>query len=126
MTFQMTRHLALAAVVAAVALSVAASLPSSAPALLGAGIAAATGFASLVGFGLFGRSGRRPLQAALAVFVVMFLVRVVALALGVMAVTRAGWSPLPFALAFIASYLAFAAVEAAFVHALGRRTGESA
>jgi hypothetical protein len=121
-----TRHLALAAAVAAAALSVAAALPSSGPALLGVGIAAVTGFASLVGFGLFGRSGRRPLQAALAVFAVMFLVRVVALALGVVAVTRAGWSPLPFALAFIASYLAFAAIEGGFVHALGRRAGKSA
>lgn len=122
----MTRHLALAAIVAATALAIAAVVPASAPALLGAGIAAATAFASLAAFGLFGRSGRRPLQKALAIFAVMFLVRVVALALGVVAVARAGWSPLAFAVAFFVPYFAFAAVEGGFVHSLGRRSGKSA
>jgi hypothetical protein len=122
----MTRYLTLAAIVAATALAIAAVVPASAPALLGAGIAAGTALASIAAFGLTGRSPSRPIQKALAVFVGMFLVRLVLVALGLLAVRRSGGSPLAFVIAFFVPYFVFAAIEGGFVHSLGRRMGRTA
>jgi hypothetical protein len=120
------RYLALAAIVAATSLAIAAVVPASGPALLGAGIASGTALASIAAFGLTGRSAARPIQKALAVFVAMFLVRLVLLALGLVAVLRAGASPLAFTVAFFVPYFAFTAIEGGFVHSQGRRMGRTA
>jgi hypothetical protein len=120
-----TRYLALAAAVSAATLAVAAAVPASRPALLGAGISVATALASLAGFVLFGRSPGKPLQRALAVFVVMFLVRLVLVALGLVAVHRLGDDFVAFIVAFFVPYFAFAAIEGGLVHALGRSTGKT-
>jgi hypothetical protein len=120
------RHLALAALVTAAGAAVALATAAARPALLGVGIAAATGFASLAGFRLTARTAGRAIQKALAVFVVMFLVRLVAVALGLLAVHRAGESHLAFIVAFFVPYFAFAAIEGGYVHALGRTPGRTA
>ena len=73
-----------------------------------------------------GRSPVRPLQKALAIFVVMFLVRILLVALGVVAVVRGGGSVLAFATAFFVPYFIFAAIEGSYVHALGRGIGKTA
>ncbi len=123
----MNRYLALALAVSAAALAAAlAAGPSSTAALLGAGIAAATGLASIVAFRLFGGTASKPMQRALAIFVVMFLVRIVAVALGVVAVVRLGQSPIAFVVAFFVPYFIFVAIEGGYVHALGRAQGRTA
>ena len=121
----MTRHLLAAALVAALALSLGAAAGASAG-LAGAAIASLTALASLAGFRLLGRSGSKPLQKALLVFVAMFLVRLVLVALGLLQVTRAGESAVAFVVAFFVPYFAFAAIEGSYVHALGRSTGKTA
>jgi len=120
------RYLALAALVSAAGAAVALATPAARPALLGVGIAALTGFASLAGFRLTARSPGKPLQKALAVFVAVFLLRLVLVALGLLAVHRAGESHLAFIVAFFVPYFAFAAIEGGYVHALGRSTGRTA
>jgi hypothetical protein len=122
-----TRLLTLAAlVVAAAAAAAAAWSPAARPALLGAGIAALTTFASLLGFRLTGRSAARPVQKALAVFAAVFLLRILLVSLGLVAVYRMGDSPVAFAIAFFVPYFLFAAIEGGYVHALGRQTGKTA
>jgi hypothetical protein len=120
------RHLALAALVAAAGIAVALATPAALPALLGVGIAALTGFASLLGFRHTARSAGKPVQRALAVFVVMFLVRLVLVALGLVAVHRLGESAIAFVVAFFVPYFAFAAIEGGYVHALGKNPGRTA
>jgi len=95
-------------------------------ALLGAAISGVTALASIVAMGRFARNGKKPVQAALAVMTVTFLVRILLVALGVFAVVRAGESVLAFVTAFFASYFVFVAVEGAFVHTLSRGTGPTA
>ncbi len=121
----MTRTLLLAAIAAATALAIAAVVPASGPALLGAGIAAGTAFASLLAFGLLG-NGEKPMQRALAIFVGAFLVRMVLVALGLVVVHRSGESLLTFVVAFFLPYFVFAAIEGGYVHALGRNPGKTA
>jgi hypothetical protein len=122
-----TRHFLLAALIAGLALSAGLLAgPASPAALLGSGIAAGTALASLAAFGIFGRSRSRPLQRALAVFVGMFLVRLVLVALGLLHVHRAGGSVIAFVIAFFVPYFAFVAIEGGLVHALGRRAGNPA
>jgi hypothetical protein len=121
-----TRYLTLALIAAAAALAVAAAVPDARAALPGAAIAAATGLLSLFGLRLAGASPGKPLQKALAVFVVMFLVRLVLVALGLVAVHRLGGSPIAYVVAFFVPYFVFAAIEGGYVHALGRRMGKTA
>jgi len=120
-----TRHLIAAALVAALALAIGAAAGAGAG-LAGAAIASVTALASLAGFMLLGRSGSRPLQKALAVFVGMFLLRLLLVALGLVHVTRAGESVTAFVVAFFVPYFAFAAIEGSYVHALGRSLGRTA
>lgn len=122
----MNRYLALAALVSAAAAAVALATPAAPPALLGVGVASLTGFASLAGFRLTARSTGKPLQKALAVFVVMFLLRVVLVALGLVAVHRAGESHVAFIVGFFVPYFAFVAIEGGYVHVLGRSPGRTA
>lgn len=94
-------------------------------ALLGAAISGITAVASIAAIGRFAR-GAKPVQRALAVLTTTFLVRIVLVALGVVAVMRAGESIIGFVVAFFVPYFVFAAVEGLYVHALNRGTGPTA
>jgi hypothetical protein len=121
------RHAILAALVAATALGLSALAGQGRrAALIGAGISSGTAIASLVAFARVGRSPVRPMQKALAIFVVMFLVRIALVALGVAAVARGGDSIPAFVTAFFVPYFVFAAIEGSYVHALGRGIGKTA
>ncbi len=95
-------------------------------ALAGAGIASFTAFVSLAAFALFGGRREKPMQRTLAIFVVVFLLRLVLVALGLVAVVRSGGSAVPFVIAFFVPYFIFTAIEGAAVHALGRGMGRTA
>lgn len=94
-------------------------------ALVGATVSSATALASILALGKFGR-GSKPVQRALAVMTVGFLVRIVLVALGLVAVVRAGESIFGFVVAFFVPYFVFAAIEGLYVHSLGRGTGPTA
>jgi hypothetical protein len=121
------RHAILAVLVAAAALGLSALAGQGRrAALIGAGISSGTALASLLAFARLGRSPVKPMQKALAIFVVMFLVRIVLVAVGAIAVARGGGSILAFAAAFFVPYFIFAAIEGSYVHALGRGIGKTA
>lgn len=86
-------------------------------ALLGAGISGLTAVLSIL---LVGRSARgaKPVQSALAVMTITFLFRIVLVAVGTIAVSRAGESIVGFVVAFFVPYFVFAGVEAAYIHSL--------
>jgi len=88
-------------------------------ALLGAAIAGLTGLGSILALKFTARAAR-PVQVALAVVVVGFLVRLVLLGLGTVAVVRASASVVAFVVAFFVPFFAFVALEAAYVHTLRR------
>lgn len=122
----MTRHVAFDVAVALVALGLAlAAGPARRPALVGLGLSTLGAALSLAGFSVGCRGAGRLMNRALAVVVVMFLVRLVLVAVGTVAVARAGDSVLAFVVAFFVPYFIFAMVEAGYVHALGR-TGRTA
>lgn len=123
----MNRHAIVAILVAAAALGLSALAGQGRrAALIGAAISSGTALATLLAFARVGRSPVKPLQKALAVFAVMFLVRMVLVALGVVAVVRGGDSVVAFATAFFVPYFIFAAIEGSYVHALGRGIGKNA
>jgi hypothetical protein len=122
-----TRHLVIAIVLAALAIALA--LLSGAhrrPALVGATSASLTALGSLLAMARFARVGAKPVQAALAVMAIAFLLRIVLVGLGTALVVHAGESVVAFVLAFFVPYFAFAAVEAAYLHSLRRGTGTTA
>jgi hypothetical protein len=86
-------------------------------AMLGAAIASFTGLAAMLGIRLTAHAAR-PVQAALVVVAVGFLVRLVLLALGTVAVVKASASVVAFVVAFFVPFFVFAALEAAYVHSL--------
>jgi len=92
-------------------------------ALVGSAIAALTGLASILALRFTARAAK-PTQGALAVVVVGFLVRLVLLALGTVAVVRGGGNVIAFVIAFFVPFFAFVALEAAYVHTL-RQPGET-
>jgi hypothetical protein len=94
-------------------------------AVVGAAISGATALGSILALARFAR-GPKPVQRALAVLTVGFLVRILLVALGVVAVVRAGESIIGFVVAFFVPYFVFAAVEGLYVHSLGRGTGPTA
>jgi hypothetical protein len=121
------RHLLAAATLAAI--SVAAALlagPASRPALAGAVIASGTALASLWAYGRNGRATRRPVQQALLVFVVTFLVRIVLVGVALAVLVRAGESVVPFVIAFFVPYFAFTAIEGSLLISLDRGIGKTA
>lgn len=123
----MNRHAIVAILVAAAALGLSAMAGQGRrAALIGAAISSVTALATLLAFARVGRSPVKPLQKALAVFALMFLVRMVLVALGVVAVVRGGGSVVAFATAFFVPYFIFAAIEGSYVHALGRGMGKTA
>jgi Kef-type K+ transport system membrane component KefB len=93
-------------------------------ALVGAGTVSSTAFASLLLMGR-GARARKPMNAALAVMVLMFLVRIVLVALGTALTVRAGESVVAFIVAFFVPYFIFAAIEGWYLHSL-RGTGTTA
>ena len=95
-------------------------------ALVGAAISGATALGSILAMGRFARSGQKPIQRALAVMTVAFLARILLVALGTIAVVRAGESAIAFVVAFFVPYFVFAAVEGLYVHSLNRGTGPTA
>ena len=120
----MTRHLLIAAGAALLAVLLAAATGEGQrrAALIGACSASLTAFGSLLAMGRFA-AGKKPVQAALAVMAVAFLVRILVVALGTLAVVRAGESVVAFVVAFFVPYFFFAAVEAWYVTSLGRGPG---
>jgi hypothetical protein len=121
------RHLLAAATLAAI--SVAAALlagPASRPALAGAVIASGTALASLWAYGRNGRATRRPVQQALLVFVVTFLVRIVLVGVALAVLVRAGESVVPFVIAFFVPYFAFTAIEGSLLISIDRGIGKTA
>jgi len=93
-------------------------------AALGAAISGATAVGSIVAIGRFG-AGTKPVQAALAVMTVAFLLRILLVALGTVLVARGGQSIVAFVIAFFVPFFVFAAIEAAYVHSL-RGAGKAA
>lgn len=94
-------------------------------ALVGATISGATALASMIALGRTAH-GPKPLQRALAVFIVTFFVRIVLVSLGVFLVVRRGESIVAFVIAFFVPFFVFVAVEGFYVHSLNRGTGPTA
>ncbi len=122
----MTKHLTITALVAAGALLVSALAGSyRRGALVGSASASVTAFASLF-FMQRGTRSRKPLQAALLVMVVMFLVRILFVAFGTALVWRSGESIVAYIVAFFVPYFLFAAIEGWYLASLPRDTGPTA
>jgi hypothetical protein len=120
-------HLLLAAIVAAVAIGMAwLSGDVQRPALIGAVISSGTALASLWAFGRFAGGDARPVQRALVVFGVAFLVRLLLVVAGVVSVHRAHESIIAFVVAFFVPYFVFTAIEGSAVASLGRGLGKPA
>jgi hypothetical protein len=88
-------------------------------------LAAAT-LAALWAYGRNGRTTRRPVQQALLVFVVTFLVRIVLVGVTLAVLVRAGESVVPFVIAFFVPYFAFTAIEGSLLVSLDRGIGKTA
>jgi Ca2+/Na+ antiporter len=88
-------------------------------AVIGSAIAGLTGLGSILTLRLTAHAAK-PVQQALAVVVVGFLVRLVLLALGTVAVVKASASVIAFVVAFFVPFFVFMALEAAYVHTLRR------
>jgi hypothetical protein len=95
-------------------------------ALLGAGISGATGLLSMRAMARFAGRARKPVQQALAVVALGFLVRLLLVALGTVLVVKTGQSVAGFVSAFFVVYFVLAGIEGAYVQHLGRRIGASA
>jgi hypothetical protein len=93
-------------------------------ALVGAAIAGLTGFASILALRFTARAAR-PTHGALAVVVTGFLLRLVLVALGTVAVVRGGGSIIAFVVAFFVPFFVFVALEATYVHTLRQQPGET-
>jgi len=97
-----------------------------AAALTGAAVSCAISVAETFATGFFARRAARPTQAALLVFTVAFLVRLVAVALGLLAVHQSGGSPVAYAVAFFVPFFVLSAVEWGYLHSLRRLPGTPA
>jgi hypothetical protein len=95
------------------------------PAVTGAAMAGATAVLSVFAMGRAVRAAARPTQRAIAVVAVLFLVRLVLVAVGTVVLVRAGRSAVAFVIAFFVPYFAFSALEGAYLHSL-RRMGTPA
>ena len=122
MKFQIAT-LALAAAFVAAAL---AAGEHRAAALAGAGISCTLSVAETFATGLSAKRSAKPTQAALLVFTAAFLVRLVAMALGLLAVHRAGGSAIAYAVAFFVPFFVLSAVEWGYLHSLRRLPGTPA
>ncbi len=123
----MRSHVALAALVAASSLGLSLLAGTARwPALAGAAAASTTALASLLAMARVSREQARPVQRALMVIAVFFLVRIVLVGAGTALVARSGASILAFAVAFFVPDFAFTGIEASFVHSVRRREGSAA
>lgn len=114
---------ALAAVTVAVALAAGSYRRA---ALVGAGTAAFTAVGSMLAMGKVARRAAKPVQGAMLVMVIGFLVRILLVAAGTAVVARAGESIVAFVVAFFVPYFIFSAIEGAYLHALSRQAGPTA
>jgi hypothetical protein len=94
-------------------------------ALVGSTSASITAFVSLLWMQR-GTRAKKPLNAALLVMVVMFLVRIVLVAFGTALVWHSGASIVAFIVAFFVPYFIFAAIEGWYLASLPRGTGPNA
>ena len=92
-------------------------------AVTGASIAGSTAVVSIFALGWAARSKKNATQAALAVVVALFLVRLVLVGVGTVLVGRTG--AVAYVVAFFVPYFAFTAFEGAYLHSL-RRSGTTA
>ena len=123
----MTRHLVLSLVLAAATIALAlASGAHRRPALIGATSVSFSAVASILAMARVSRSGAKPVQAALGVMAIAFLVRIVLVAVGTMLVVRASENVVAFVIAFFVPYFVFSIIEAAYLHSLRRGTGPTA
>jgi hypothetical protein len=121
------RHLAIAIVLSALAIGLAlVSGVHRRAAVIGAASASITALGSMMAMTRAARTASKPTQAALAVMVLGFFVRLVLVAVGTILVVRAGESVVGFIVAFFVPYFALAIVEGALVHSLRRGTGPTA
>jgi hypothetical protein len=97
--------------------------PQRTAALTGASIAGSTALVSIFALGRAARSKKNATLAALAVVVVLFLVRLVLVGVGTVLVGKSGAAA--YVVAFFVPYFAFTAFEGAFLHSL-RRSGTPA
>lgn len=95
-------------------------------ALVGAASSSLAACGSIVAMARVARARLKPVQGALMVMAVAFLVRILLVALGTIFVSRAGESLLGFVVAFFVPFFVFSAVEGAFVQSLNRGTGPTA
>jgi hypothetical protein len=94
-------------------------------ALVGATISGLTAVGSMLAMARVAR-GKKPTQGAVAVMAIAFLLRLVLVGLGTVAVARAGASVIGFVVAFFLPYFFFSAIEGFYVHSLRRGTGPTA
>jgi hypothetical protein len=99
--------------------------PDHVAAPLGAVLAGATGVGSTLLMGRAATAAKKPVQAALLVFVVFFLLRLVLVGSATAVVARFGWNVFAFVAAFFVPYFVLSALEGAYLHSL-RRTGTTA
>ena len=116
------KHQVLTAAIAlsTVALALLSGAGNRRAALVGAAISGATALGSILAMGRFARTGTKPVQRAMAVMAVFFLVRILLVAVGTILVARAGENIFAFVIAFFVPFFVYAAVEGAYVHALGQ------
>jgi hypothetical protein len=93
-------------------------------ALIGATATGITGVISILAMARAARTPRHATRNALAVVVVLFLVRIVLVALGTVQVGRAG--AIAFIIYFFVPYFAFTVFEGAFLHSLRSSPGTPA
>lgn len=91
-------------------------------ALIGATTSSLAALGSIFAIARISRSSLKPVQGALAVMAIAFLLRILLVALGTFAVVRSGESVVAFVVAFFVPFFVFSAVEGAYVHSL-RGTG---
>ena len=99
--------------------------PDHVAAPLGAILAGATGVGSTLLMGRAATAAEKPVQAALLVFVIFFLLRLVLVGSATAVVVRFGWNVMAFVVAFFVPYFVLSALEGAYLHSL-RRTGTPA
>lgn len=121
------KHPLVAALLAIAFVGVAlASGPYRRAAAMGAATSGFAGVGSILAMGHFAKGGGKIVQKALAVMAIAFLLRILLVALGTVFVVRAGENVFAFVIAFFVPYFILAAVEGAYVHALGSGTGPTA
>jgi hypothetical protein len=96
--------------------------PDHVAAPLGAILAGVTGVGSTLLMGRAATTAKKPMQAALLVFVIFFLLRLVLVGSATAVVVRFGWNVVAFVVAFFVPYFVLSALEGAYLHSL-RRTG---